>query len=341
MPSDLTADYVEVKQGMGNTDNQSVGPSFETGSSAGTSGGTGNVGVNGSTAKLPFGLDPGTTPVMGSYQEGVQEPATLSSSWYALPERSDDAPADRHVRRGPHLVGRLDRRPHLRSVTAPRIRQASARRHRAGSGHLPAQGHRAGAVVAQPARPDQRTVPPDADSVRIVANDPNLTGDQWLAFTPPRVPKLETLNSTIGSSQPVLLDWAVGLQFPCQRPFDHQYGVAEMPNYRILPDRPLAVSSTDTWQSPENGGPLGFTELLASATAIPTYMRDDWGGRDWGLPRALRPVLPGRHRGHGRHRDRHPIRTVEAGHPAGVQQPVDLPVRFCSACVARCHTRSL
>ena len=79
----------------------------------------------------------------------------------------------------------------------------------------------------------------------------------------------------------MLLDWAVGLQFPCQRPFDHQYGVAEMPNYRILPDRPLAVSSTDTWQSPKNGGPLGFTEMLAGATTVPTYLKDDWG-RDWG-----------------------------------------------------------
>ncbi|MDI9970735.1 arabinosyltransferase C-terminal domain-containing protein, partial [Rhodococcus ruber] len=124
-------------------------------------------------------------------------------------------------------------------------------------------------------------LPADTDAVRIVANDPNLTGDQWLAFTPPRVPKLETLDTVVGSEQPVLLDWAVGLQFPCQRPFDHRYGIAEMPNYRILPDRPLAVSSTDTWQSADNGGPLGFTEALARPEQIPTYLKDDWA-RDWG-----------------------------------------------------------
>jgi arabinosyltransferase B len=122
---------------------------------------------------------------------------------------------------------------------------------------------------------------PDADAVRVVAFDPNLTGDQWMAFTPPRVPKLESLDSYIGSEQPVLLDWAVGLQFPCQRPFTHQNGVAEMPNFRILPDRPLAVSSTDTWQSADNGGPLGFTEVIAGATTVPTYLKDDWA-RDWG-----------------------------------------------------------
>ena len=121
----------------------------------------------------------------------------------------------------------------------------------------------------------------DADVIRIVANDPNLTGDQWLAFTPPRLPKLSSLNSFIGSTQPVLLDWAVGLQFPCQRPFDHRYGVAEMPDYRILPDRPLAISSTDTWQAAEFGGPLGFTEMIASSSTVPTYLKDNWA-RDWG-----------------------------------------------------------
>ena len=116
---------------------------------------------------------------------------------------------------------------------------------------------------------------------------------------------------TIGTEQPVLLDWAVGLQFPCQRPFDHQNGVAEMPNYRILPDRPLAVSSTDTWQSAENGGPLGFTEILAGATTIPTYLKDDWG-RDWGSLGALRPVLPERGSGRGGDRYRNPLGHVDA-----------------------------
>jgi arabinosyltransferase B len=79
----------------------------------------------------------------------------------------------------------------------------------------------------------------------------------------------------------VLLDWAVGLQFPCQRPFAHHNGVAEVPRYRILPDRPLAVSSTDTWQAQEFGGPLGFSQMLAESVTMPTYLKDDWA-RDWG-----------------------------------------------------------
>ena len=280
VPSDLTADYIEVKQGMGNTDSQSVGPTFATGSGAGTSGGTGNVGVNGSTAKLPFGLDPSKTPVMGSYQPGVQEPASLISSWYGLPTRSEESPLVVMS-----VAGRVWSVDNTGAITYGQSLLVEYGKTQP-DGTVQVQGSYMPRDIG-PA-PSWRNVripidelAPDADAVRVVAFDPNLTGDQWMAFTPPRVPKLESLNSYIGNEQPVLLDWAVGLQFPCQRPFTHQNGVAEMPNFRILPDRPLAVSSTDTWQSADNGGPLGFTEVLAGATTVPTYLKDDWA-RDWG-----------------------------------------------------------
>ncbi|MCJ0904369.1 arabinosyltransferase domain-containing protein [Rhodococcus sp. ARC_M6] len=280
VPTDLTADYIEVKQGMGNTDNQSVGPSFVTGSGAGTSGGTGNIGANGSTAKLPFGLDPAVTPIMGSYQTGVQEPASLTSSWYQLPARSEQSPLVVMS-----VAGRVWSVDITGAVTYGQSLLVEYGKTQP-DGTVAAQGSYMPRDIG-PA-PSWRNVripidelSPDADAVRVVAFDPNLTGDQWMAFTPPRVPKLESLNSYVGTEQPVLLDWAVGLQFPCQRPFTHLNGVAEMPNFRILPDRPLAVSSTDTWQSADNGGPLGFTEVLASATTVPTYLKDDWS-RDWG-----------------------------------------------------------
>ncbi|NMM83820.1 arabinosyltransferase [Rhodococcus sp. SRB_17] len=280
VPTDLTADYIEVKQGMGNTDNQSVGPSFVTGSGAGTSGGTGNVGANGSTAKLPFGLDPAVTPIMGSYQTGVQEPASLTSSWYQLPARSEQSPLVVMS-----VAGRVWSVDITGAVTYGQSLLVEYGKTQP-DGTVAAQGTYLPRDIG-PA-PSWRNVripidelSADADAVRVVAFDPNLTGDQWMAFTPPRVPKLESLNSYLGTEQPVLLDWAVGLQFPCQRPFSHLNGVAEMPNFRILPDRPLAVSSTDTWQSADNGGPLGFTEVLASATTVPTYLKDDWS-RDWG-----------------------------------------------------------
>ena len=281
VPDDLTADYVEVKAGMGNTDGQSIGPSFETGSGSGTTGGVGALGVNGSTVKLPFGLDPARTPVLGSYQDGIQQSASVVSSWYQLPERSDDSPlvvlsAAGRIFSVDQISGQTNYGQSL--VVEYGKRQAD--------GTVDVQGTYVPRDIG-PA-PSWRNLrvpidelPADTDVVRINASDPNLTGDQWLAFTPPRVPKLQSLGTVVGNERPVLLDWAVGLQFPCQRPFDHLNGVAEMPEYRILPDRPLAVSSTDTWQSLENGGPLGWTEMLSSATTIPTYLNHDWG-RDWG-----------------------------------------------------------
>ncbi len=291
VPTDLSADYTEVKPGQANTDTQSVGPTFATGSSAGTEGGTGARGVNGSTVKLPFGLDPATTPILGSYQSGVQEPALLTSSWYALPERSDDAPL---------VVITAAGRIWSESKDGEATYGQSLRLeygHREADGTVTVLGSYLPKDIG-PApswrnlRIPRGELPAQTDTVRISANDPNLTGDQWLAFTPPRVPVLQTLNQYVGSEQPVLLDWAVGLQFPCQRPFDHRYGVAEMPNFRILPDRPLAVSSTDTWQAAENGGPLGWTEMIAESSTVPTYLKDDWG-RDWGALERYSPHFPG------------------------------------------------
>jgi len=41
-----------------------------------------------------------------------------------------------------------------------------------------------------------------------------------------------------------MIDWEVALQFPCQQPFNHRLGVAQIPEYRILPDRPGAVMTS-------------------------------------------------------------------------------------------------
>lgn len=281
VPTELKADSVEVKPGTGNTSTQSVGAAFAEGQDAGTGGGrTEEAGINGSTVALPFGLDPKTTPVQGSYQTGLQQPAHLTSSWYRLPPRSADSPlivisaAGRilsYDQTGSLLYGQdllVEYGKQSPDGTVTRL-----------GGYVPRD------IGPAPSWRNLRVpmdkIAPDADTVRIVANRRVLIGDQWLAFTPPRVPKLQTLDSLLGHSQPVLEDWAVGLQFPCQQPFAHRYGVANMPNYRILPDRPLAVSSTDTWQAEEFGGPLGFSQMLARSTTIPTYMKDNWA-RDWG-----------------------------------------------------------
>jgi arabinosyltransferase C len=85
----------------------------------------------------------------------------------------------------------------------------------------------------------------------------------------------------------VLLDWLVGMAFPCQRPFGHQYGVVEVPKWRILPDRFGAEANSPVMDN-LGGGPLGITELLLRPTTVPTYLKDDWF-RDWGALQQLTP----------------------------------------------------
>ena len=117
--------------------------------------------------------------------------------------------------------------------------------------------------------------------VSIAADDPNLSSDQWFAFTPPRVPVLQSLQQLVGSHTPVLMDIATAANFPCQRPVSEHLGVAELPEYRILPDRKQTAASSNLWQASEAGGPFLFTQALLRTSTISTYLRGDWY-RDWG-----------------------------------------------------------
>jgi arabinosyltransferase A len=132
--------------------------------------------------------------------------------------------------------------------------------------------------------------PPEANVARIVADDPNLSNEQWFGFTPPRVPVLQTAQKFLGTQTPVLMDIASAPHFPCQRPFSEHLGVAELPQYRILPDLKQVVVSSNLWQSARAGGPFLFIQALLSTATVPTYLNDDWY-RDWGaLERYIRVV---------------------------------------------------
>ncbi len=124
----------------------------------------------------------------------------------------------------------------------------------------------------------------------MVATDDDLAPQHWIALTPPRMPRLRTLQDVVGSRDPVLLDWLVGLAFPCQRPFNHRNGVIEAPKWRILPDRFGAEANSPVMDN-NGGGPLGITELLVRATTLPSYLKDDWF-RDWGALQQLTPYYP-------------------------------------------------
>lgn len=279
--SDLRSDEEAETSGMANAVADS---STNTANSAGTGGGTGAEGLGGSTVALPFGLDPARIPVLGSY--GTNTPASLQTGWYSL---------DRSA--GPLVSVAVAGRVH--SVDKDGIVTDGASvvlqyGHREADGSITALGS-ADPIDIGPApawrnlRYPLDAVDPAADAVRLMVDDPQTESDRWVAVTPPRVPRTTSLNELVGSAAPVMLDWEVGLQFPCQRPFEHRTGIAEVPQYRIMPSR-QDTPMTTAWSNHDGGGPLGWIDLVTSAQTIPTYLRDDWS-RDWGALERFTPLV--------------------------------------------------
>jgi arabinosyltransferase A len=95
----------------------------------------------------------------------------------------------------------------------------------------------------------------------------------------------------IGSHTPVLMDIATAANFPCQRPFSEHLGVAELPQYRILPDHKQTAASSNGWQASEAGGPFLITQAMLRTATVSTYLRGDWY-RDWGSVEEYYPLVP-------------------------------------------------
>ena len=280
IPSDVSADPVLDRSGGNFADTDGVVNTSEAGTEGGT---TAAAGINGSRARLPYGLDPARNPVLGSWRSGVQQPAMLRSAWYRLP---DGWATDRKA--APLLVvsaaGRFDQ---------GEVQVQWATDQQAAEGK-PGGALGFGDVGAAPAwrnlRAPLAAIPADATQIRLIAKDDDLAPQHWIAVTPPRIPQLRSLQQVVGSQDPVLLDWLVGLAFPCQRPFGHQNGVIEPPKWRILPDRFGAEANSPVMDN-IGGGPLGISELLYRASTVPTYLEGDWF-RDWGALQRLDPFYP-------------------------------------------------
>ena len=104
-------------------------------------------------------------------------------------------------------------------------------------------------------------------------------------------PTLQSAQQFLGTQTPILMDIATAANFPCQRPFSEHLGVAELPQYRILPNTKQVVVSSNMWQSAQKGGPFLFIQALLRTSTIPTYLRNDWY-RDWGSIERYDPVVP-------------------------------------------------
>ncbi|WP_309234507.1 arabinosyltransferase domain-containing protein [Nocardia sp. XZ_19_385] len=235
----------------------------------------------GSTA-LPFGLDPTRIPILGSYTSGATQAARLTTEWYRLDLTAvQQDPAYRVLILT--VAGRIEG-SQLRMEFADRAGDGTIRP----LGELvPPQVGGAPMWRNLPLALDR--IPEGTNAIRLVAAVDQPSGQQWLAVTPPRLPHLATLNSLVGSTAPVLTDFHVGFAFPCQRPFGHRDGVAELPVWRITPDK-LNSRVAETWQNDTGGGPLGWTGLLTRSRTLPAYLEHDWT-RDWGELQLLTSLL--------------------------------------------------
>jgi arabinosyltransferase A len=286
---DLTSDPVGSKPGLVNSDASPNKPYAAVSDSAGTAGGHGPVGVNGSKVALPFGLDPARTPVMGSYGENTAA-AHATSVWYQLPPRTPDRPLVVVAAAGAIWSHKEDGTLSY----GQRLRLQWGVSHADGTTQPLEELE---PIDIGPQKPWRNLrfplswAPPQANVARIVAIDPNLSSDQWFVFTPPRVPVLQTLQQLVGSQTPVFMDIATAANFPCQRPFAEHLGLAELPQYRILPDHKQTATSSNEWESADKGGPFLFTQALLVTSTIPTYLRGDWY-RDWGSVEKYYRLVP-------------------------------------------------
>jgi arabinosyltransferase B len=246
-------------------------------------------GINGSTVPLPYGLDPTRVPVAGTYSTGAQQESKLASAWYELPPVDDAHPLVVITAAG--TIAGTSVANAFTSGQTVELEYATA-----GPDGAPVPAGRVRPYDIGPTpswrnlRYPRAQIPADAVAVRVIAEDLSLGQGDWVAVTPPRVPEVRSVQEYVGSQQPVLMDWAVGLAFPCQRPMLHANGVTEVPRFRISPDYYAKLQSTDTWQDGLNGGLLGITDLLLRASVMSTYLSNDWG-QDWGSLRRFDTIV--------------------------------------------------
>jgi arabinosyltransferase B len=236
-------------------------------------------GANGSTVPLPYQLDPGRVPMAGSYVDTGQQESLLTSAWYQLPPNDDGHPLVVVTAAGT-IAGNSVLNNHTDG------QGVELEYGKPGPDGAPVAAGRVEPYDLGPApswrnlRFARSLMPADATAVRIVAEDKSLSLGDWVAVTPPRVPELRTVQEYVGSADPVLMDWAVGLAFPCQQPMLHSNGVTQVPKFRITPDYLAKKQDTDTWEDGRNGGLLGISDLLLRAHVMAT-------GRDTAIDRTV------------------------------------------------------
>ncbi len=230
----------------------------------------------------PSGLGGAEIPIWSSFSPGSAGTGSLRTNWYALPlvARQGQAPVVISV------AGKL-------SPTTPLVVEFAQRTER-GFRVIEAAQIGGRATAHAPGWRDYRLGltgrATGADAVRLIATDADVTDEGWLVFSAPRVPVLSSLTDLVAPTPPVFLDWPVGFVHPCVRPFGIRNGVAELPQYRLLPDE-LLTEYSRTWSSREAGGPIGWLQVLAVQQEVPTYLKENWD-TDWGKLMVIQPRVP-------------------------------------------------
>ncbi|MGU3436089.1 arabinosyltransferase domain-containing protein [Actinomycetes bacterium M1A6_2h] len=236
---------------------------------------------------LPFGLNPATTPVLGS--SGAQGLANLTTDWYATAPITDRTP----------LV--------TLSVAGSVAATGTNGVQRPGRTLFLEAGLQDPSGAVQPlarltpidawTTTDWRNLrfptadlPPGTNVVRVVIDDPVPSPD-FVALTPPRMSTMSTVQEAIGRDTTVSMDFIVAFAFPCQHQMRAVDGVFERPEYRISPDYQATVQTTNTWQGWKTGGPLGVSDAVYHEQVVPTYLKGRWD-IDWGTITKFDPWSP-------------------------------------------------
>ncbi|HSZ29553.1 MAG TPA: arabinosyltransferase domain-containing protein [Pseudonocardiaceae bacterium] len=231
----------------------------------------------------PSGLGGAEIPIWSSFSPDGPGTGNLRTTWYALPVAARQGRAPVVI----SVAGKL-------SSTTPLVAEFA---HRTERGFRVVDQISIGgrATANEPGWRDYRLglagrAAAGADAVRLIATDADVTDEGWLAFSAPRVPVLSSLTDLVAPMPPVFLDWPVGFVHPCVRPFAIRNGIAEVPQYRLLPDAPLAEESK-TWSAADAGGPIGWLHILATEQEVPTYLKENWN-TDWGKLLVIQPRVP-------------------------------------------------
>jgi arabinosyltransferase C len=232
----------------------------------------------------PTGLGGPEIPIWSSFNPDFPGTGNMRTTWYALPVAARQGRAPVVI----SVAGKL-------SGTTPLLAEFG-RRTEHGFRVVDQIGIGGRATANAPGWRDyrlgltSRAAGAGADAVRLIAADADVTDEGWLAFSAPRVPVLSSLTDLVAPTPPVFLDWPVGFVHPCVRPFTIRNGIAEVPQYRLLPDD-LLTEYSRTWSSREAGGPIGWLQILATQQEVPTYLKENWD-TDWGKLTVVQPRVP-------------------------------------------------